>query len=218
MTTPTQPITIDDVRGVIGDQNPNETNALAVRKLLGDRGSNSTIQKYLKILREEYRSAQAVTDSVGLVPAMPQEFDAIWRIAYTAASNTCLQRLEMLSQERDAATSRLEVAENDLVVANVSCDEKDAQLSAAQVSIADLTASREEILVNARSELEVSKQQYENHLEAIANELNAVSHSLELEMRDRATERLSLEGVIDRQLQQLVELRSVIDRLRPVEA
>ena len=47
-TTPTGPITIDDVRQALADfrLNPSSTNAGAIRKIIG-RGSYATVQKHL---------------------------------------------------------------------------------------------------------------------------------------------------------------------------
>ena len=57
MTEITQPqgqgnVTIDDVRAALAGTDPNQTNAGAIRAILG-RGSNKTIQTHLEKIRAE---------------------------------------------------------------------------------------------------------------------------------------------------------------------
>ena len=70
----TGPVTFDDVRQALGDQDPAGTNAGALRKLLG-RGSLSTIQKHLDALRAQ--AVQPAVEAPGKVPDAPQDLIVI---------------------------------------------------------------------------------------------------------------------------------------------
>ena len=72
----TGPVTFDDVRAALGDQDPTGTNAGAVRRIIG-RGSLSTIQKHLDTLRAQ--AVQPAAEAPGKVPDAPQDLiQGVW--------------------------------------------------------------------------------------------------------------------------------------------
>ena len=100
-------VTLEDVRGAIGDTDPNEIGAGKVRQLIG-RGSLETIQKHLGTLRDELIAAAT---PVTTIPALPAEVQAavqaMWASACTSAQLQSLRRTETLTAERDAALLRV---------------------------------------------------------------------------------------------------------------
>lgn len=107
-------ISLVDVRAVLTDANPNETNASKVRALIG-RGSHGTIQKHLMTLRAEAAAAAAPPVAVDHAPTLPAEAaQAIWLAAWTAAQVQTLRRTETLASERDVALLKLETMSQDV--------------------------------------------------------------------------------------------------------
>lgn len=127
-------ITLDDVRAIIGEKDPNQTNASKVRALLGDRGSFETIQKHLGTLRQERAAALNPPIEAGAVPALPMEVaNQMWLAAWTAAHVANLTRSEKLAAERDAALMKLEAQAQDLEGLVTTVDDLTSQVDQAAV-------------------------------------------------------------------------------------
>ena len=84
MTTEnTGPVTFEDVRDALGEVDPAQTNAGALRRTLG-RGSLSTIQKHLDTLRTQ--AVQPAVEAPGKVPDAPQDLiQVVWAQAWATA-------------------------------------------------------------------------------------------------------------------------------------
>jgi len=102
-------IQLDDVKAALGDTDPRHTNAAAIRRTIG-RGSLSTIQKYLEVLRDMREAGELGLDGVlregnyedVIAPAAPEGImRGIWESAYMAAIATVQDRL-IRAQERAA--------------------------------------------------------------------------------------------------------------------
>jgi chromosome segregation ATPase len=97
-------VTLDEVRQAIGDTDPHNTNAAAIRRVLG-RGSLSTIQRHLDALRQEHRAAIEASegDTAALeAPEAPREImRGLWGAAYGLALSSVQSKL-IAAQERVA--------------------------------------------------------------------------------------------------------------------
>lgn len=140
-------VTIDDVRTVVADMDPNLTNASKVRALLGGRGSFETIQKHLNTLRQELATAAAPPVAADAVPALPADAaQAMWVAAWTAAQVQTMRRTEALAAERDAARLKLEALSQDVAGLIATVDEQATQLEqAAADRAADEAAHLDEL-------------------------------------------------------------------------
>ena len=147
MTTDTQTpagrVTLDEVRRVLADAgiNPGQTNAGRVRVLLGNRGSQETIQKALIALRREQEQEQQQADLADLsdsAPPVPADLDlagmlgAIWQSAHGKAQAQMLRRIERTGGERDRAVAARATAEADLESSSRDIDESRAAAAEAQ--------------------------------------------------------------------------------------
>lgn len=125
-------VTLDEVRTLLGDTDPNTVSSTGMRKLLGDRGSFGTIDKFLNVLRAELAAASAPPVAATDVPAMPTEVaNQMWIAAWTAAQVQTMARSEKLAAERDAALLKLETMGHDVAGLVATVDEQSAQLEQA---------------------------------------------------------------------------------------
>jgi hypothetical protein len=221
------PVTLDEVRAAIEGINPNATNASAVRKALG-RGSNDTIQRHLMTLRNELIAQNAVPADASDVPAMPTDaMQVVWSSAYTTAAAKLATRLAILSTERDNALERLSSAEQDIVALIADSDSANEAIAKLQSSIEELKTqgtkafeeaaetaaaaakAAEETLKASHAETQTAR---EETASAVARGVE-IQHALDLEKRDRETEKTVLNGTIDRLTNQLAELKSLLAQL-----
>ena len=140
-------VTLDEVRRVLADAgiNPGQTNAGRVRVLLGNRGSQETIQKALIALRREQEQEQQQADLADLsdsapAPPVPAELTgmltgmlaAAWQSAHGITQAQMLRRIERTGGERDRAVAARATAEADLESSSRDIDESRAAAAAAQ--------------------------------------------------------------------------------------
>ena len=202
-TTPiTRGITIDDVRTAIQGIDPNSTNAYKVRGLLGNRGSNETIQRHLDTIRAELAaSLMPVADLV--VPAAPKDAaEAIWHMAYIEACKPVLARTERLAAERDAALLRVNTLESE-ATAHI-------EAHALTQELLETSQLKEQAAVDSleREVAEVMKL-----MEQQVGDLSAASHAL----RDAAAERDALVSRAQSDMQRVTESHSQQRDLMRVE-
>jgi hypothetical protein len=170
--TPTGPITLADVRQALGDTNPSNTNAGALRAILG-RGSYATIQKHLDAIRAE--RSPVVPVAPGAAPTAPADaVAAIWGAAWSQAQALTLGRLEAVTEQRDQLGGTVAQLGQDLASALASVDAGEA---------AAATASAEQVaaLAEAQAEAKAATEQAEAMKQA-------------LEAAKTALDRLKVEG------------------------
>lgn len=161
-------VTIEEVRSLLGDTDPNEVSSPKLRELLGKRGSFETLGKILKTLRAERALALNPPIESGAIPAMPIEAaTAIWSAAWTAAQVSTLTRMEKLAAERDAALVKLEAQSMDIEGLVIAVDEQTGQLdqTAAEAAMAAEVHQAEIDAMNAVHQADIDK------LEAVQKEL-----------------------------------------------
>lgn len=210
-------VTIDDVRAVIGEGDPNQTNASKVRTLLG-RGSFETIQKHLSTLRLELAAALVPTVSADQVPPVPTDAAAsMWAAAYTAAQVLTLARSEKLAAERDAAVLQMEVMTVDLAGLVSAVDEQAAQLDRAAVTVAQVQAAHlsdvdqaKAGLLAAADELAAAKAAAEASEAVLRAQIVDLGHKVQVVEKDAANAALTLQVTIDRLTDQVGELKSLL--------
>lgn len=195
------PVTLDDVRATLGDTDPRTTNAGALRSKLG-KGSVSTIQKHLDKLRADLMPAATPGSPTPAAPA--EALGAIWSAAWSAAQAQTLGRLNIVSQERDAAREHITLLVGDLeAVANQLDQTTEAQAQSAQRT-AELTAQAERCgadLTAARVEIE--------------RLITASEHAAQLALRDGELKDKAHQQDREYLLNQIAELKSALHRTPP---
>ena len=212
--TQTGPITLSDVRAALADTDPNQTNAGALRKILG-RGSFATVQKHLDAIRAE--RTPALPAAPGAIPPAPADaIAAIWSAAWAQAQVATLERMERLSAERDAALAQVAAQAQDVAGLAAEIDAQDAAaqeladtqalaLAAAQAVALDATAraaAADKELAGARAEIE--------RITAAAAQAAALAE------RESQIERQTLQAALERQIEKYTELKSVVDHFKPM--
>jgi hypothetical protein len=137
----TGPVTIDDVAEAIGDADPRQTNAAAVRRTLG-RGSLSTIQRHLEVLRRERSAEAGIADRDDIeAPEAPKPvMRGLWEAAYGLALATVQDRL-IRAQSRIADLESIEQGQrSEIETLAALVDQVEAERNTA---IADAKAARE---------------------------------------------------------------------------
>ena len=206
----TGPITLADVRAALADTDPGTTNAGALRQIIG-RGSFATVQKHLDAIRAE--RAPVAPSAPGAIPPAPADaVAAIWGAAWAQAQAVTLSRLERLSAERDAAQALAAAQAQDVagLAAEIDAMTAAAQeqgaaqaqaLETAQATTAEAAALAQD-LASARAEIE--------RITAAAAQAQALAQ------REAQIERQTLQAALERQIDKYTELKSVVDRLRPL--
>jgi Plasmid replication region DNA-binding N-term len=213
----TSQITFEDVRDVVGELDPNLTNAAKIRTALG-RGSFATIQKHLATLRESLRLAEMPVD-VSSVPAPPLDLvNVLWASAFNAAQNVFLLKHEKVLSQRDHLAASLEVM-------NADFNALASRLDSIQLELIDAFQVRDSAvatLINVQTDLNDLQARYVQ-LEDLSNvgasqAALAASNELQLLQRDRIIERQALQATVDALTGQVGELKSLLSiqsRSRP---
>ena len=160
------PVTLEDVRAALGDEDPRQTNAAVIRQRLG-RGSFGTIQRHLVRLREEVSGGNkpgAVTPQASL--PMPDDvlsgFRAAWSAAVIFAERHFSQRLAQVEGERDAIAADLATARADLEAATAAIEAAEEERQRAEEARAEAEEARkraEEARAAAEAAAETARQQ-----------------------------------------------------------
>jgi chromosome segregation ATPase len=149
-------VTLEDVRAAVGDTDPHNTNAGAVRRVIG-RGSLSTIQKHLDALRRERMAAVEASegDTAALeAPEAPREImRGLWGSAYGLALASVQSKL-IAAQERVAALEQIRQAQGQEIEAltelvdqaELARDQAASEAQAARQAQARAEAERDEAL------------------------------------------------------------------------
>ena len=214
-TTPTGPITIDDVRQALADfrLNPSSTNAGAIRKIIG-RGSYATVQKHLDTIRSELAPVAPVAP--GATPAAPADaVAAIWGAAWAQAQALTLGRLEAVTAERDALAALAKTQAADLAAL---ANEVDAGTSTLEAALTERQYLEDKLLVLIKSTGE-ALQGHKGEIARLTAELERVQTAAEaaaaLAERDGQIAAASMQAALDAQIQKYIDLKTVVDHLTP---
>lgn len=212
-------VTLEDVRQQLETLglDARKTNASVIQKALG-RGGMSTVQKHLDTIRAELDRPVVVAD--GEIPAGPKEaLDALWRAAWAAAQLHTSAALATALLERDQARSQLETARADLealdmelTTSQVLASSAAQQAQAAQAAQAGLQAA----LQAAQAQVEAQAQEAAQALAQAQAEAQAAMATVEaahaLEIAHFETRVATLQGQLDRMVEQLAEVKSLLPR------
>lgn len=204
-------ITIDEVRQALGDTDPHQTNSSKLRDVLG-RGSFATIQRHLETIRAERIKSQQPVDAPA-VPAMPDDFKALWTPVYTMAVATVRARLDAVVAERDSLAMAVATARADIAALEeiTESDERTAaEQAAARAADAEKIAAHDAELVAAAAAAEKAAAAHQSALDGLAKQVTDTEHKLEIEKRDHALSKAALQTTIDRLTDQVGELKSML--------
>jgi DNA anti-recombination protein RmuC len=229
MTTETQTttaaagnITVEDVRAALNGLDPNATNASALRRALG-RGSQTTIQKHLDVLRLELVAEPL--DALGAAPDAPKELmQSIWAAAWTAAQARTAGALATAQQHAAQLVAALATAQADTAAAQAEADNA-AQLLAAQQAESIQQSDQH---IDALDAMQREVQDYVERVEALRQEMaaQAQQHAQEAaqahQVQQLATVQAqaveaTLRGELDRQISQLADLRAALGNSSSVD-
>lgn len=209
------PVTLEDVRGALGETDPSTTNASKLRAVLG-RGSFATIQKHLDFIRAEL--AAPALEAAGKAPDVPKDvLQALWSVAWTAASAAASGALAAAQQHAQVLAAALAVAQSDAAAAQQSADDMTDALAVQQrvliaqsdESLSVLEAVRESgaqqqrVIDELRAELAQQVQQQEQQQQQ-QEQAQALATA-----RAQAVE-ATLRGELDRHVSQLADLRAAL--------
>lgn len=205
------PVNIDDVRAILGEQDPHSTNAGKIRAELG-RGSLSTIQKHLdtlriQLLREQEAPSQ---DALPLPPAPQDVLASLWSTAFEAARGRVAQHLASLSERFSAVQLTVSAQAQDKALLSSEIESLEAALKAASDSssatakaTSDMAAAAEQ----AASTLHEKIAFLEADCARLMTEKTSALHDAEIRMR-------TLQQVVDRAGERTAELRSELEHER----
>jgi len=224
------PVTLDDVRAALDNQDPRKTNAAVIRQRLG-RGSFRTIQKHLVTLRAELASSERQqqpdeTEQSSL--PIPEELTAALRTVWVTALALAQQQLAKRLLETEARTEALAVEVNtlraDLEAMQEALETAEDQRQHAEAEREGADKARriaEEARAEAeqeRAEAEQEKSKAQKMIEDIKEEAQAQieqlkkEHTAALALVEARAERdqAVLRTELDRLVQQIVDLKTVL--------
>lgn len=203
-------ITIDDVRTALGDTDPSNTNAGALRKLIG-RGSLSTIQRHLDALRAE--GVAHAFEVGGAAPDVPKDLiSALWTHAWSAAQARTAGALAAAQQQVQVLTQQLAVAHEDAGAAQAEADEAEQTLAAVQEQLKTSEEAHALELAAAHAHAAAQAVRQEQELEALRHQVQQHSAALALSDAQYKAAEAALRGEVDRLVSQLADLRVALGR------
>lgn len=215
-TTTTGPLMLDDVRAALGDTDPRTTNAGALRGRLG-RGSVSTIQKHLDKLRADLVIAPTTDNSTPAVPA--EAIAALWSAAWSAAQAQTLGRLNLVTQERDAARERVALLSADLDAATVELDKTADELAGAQAAAQSALQAEQAKAAEQQAAATATAERLAAELAAARVEIErvtaAAAHAAQLAQRDAELKDAAHARIVAHLTDQVAELKSALHRTPP---
>lgn len=215
----TGPVTFEEVQAAVeafGDI----PNAGKMRQLLGDRGSNTTIQKHLDAIRESRKPVPepAAPVAPGAPPA--EAVAALWAAATTAVTAHVYTRMESITAERDALKAQTQQLTQDLSAALEDSDTARAEADIARAEAAgagDIANAALEDYEALQAQLATAAAAATAAQEAAAAEIKRITEAAAaaatLAARDAALKTQEIQSALDRQIDKYVELKGLVDRL-----
>lgn len=209
----TGPVGFEDVRQALGDIDPAQTNAGALRRTLG-RGSLSTIQKHLDALRAQ--AVQPAVEAPGKVPDAPQDLiQGVWAQAWATAQALVQTALASAQAKAEGLAVALGIAQADAQAAQQEADQARDDLGAVvarlesldgqhKAAIDQIQAAHLEQVLALRAGISEARTQAEQ-----------AQHELAVAQARHAADLAVLRGELDRQVSQLADLRAALQRPLP---
>jgi hypothetical protein len=211
----TGPVGFEDVRAALGDQDPASTNAGALRKVLG-RGSLSTIQKHLDSLRAQ--AAQPAAPEAGEVPKPPQDLiQGVWAHAWAAAQALVQTALASAQARAEGLAVALGMAQQDAVAAQAEADQARDELGAVVARLEGLDGQHKAAIDQIQAAHQEQVLALRAGLSDARHDAEQARNELAVAQARHAADLAVLRGELDRQVSQLADLRSALQRPLPVE-
>lgn len=209
----TGPVSFEDVRQALGDQDPAQTNAGALRRTLG-RGSLSTIQKHLDTLRAQ--AVQPAAEVDGEAPKAPAELvQSLWAQAWAQAQALVQTALASALAKCEALAVALGMAQQDAASAQAEADQARDDLMAV-ASRLDGVEGQHKAAIDALQHTHDEKLAWVNDdLNAALARADKAEKALELATAQHERDLALLRGELDRQVSQLADLRAALQRPAP---
>ena len=210
----TGPVTFDDVRQALGDQDPAGTNAGALRRVIG-RGSLSTIQKHLDALRAQ-AGQPAAPEAGELVPKPPQELvNGLWASAWAQAQAMVQTVLAAALTKAEALQQALGLAQQDAAAAMAEADQARDDLGTVVARMEGLEGQHKAALEAVQQAHQEQSQALQKSVSEAQQEAVQARQTLEVAKARHEADLALLRGELDRQVSQLADLRAA---LRPAPA
>lgn len=211
----TGPVTFDDVRQALGDQDPASTNAGALRKLLG-RGSLSTIQKHLDTLRTQ--AVQPAVEVDGEAPKAPAELvQSLWAQAWSQAQALVQTALASALAKSEALATALGIAQQDAQAAQAEADQARDELGVVVARLDGLEGQHADAVNRMQDAHQEQVLALRSGISEARQEAEQARHALAVAQARHAADLAVLRGELDRQVSQLADLRAALQRPLPVE-
>ena len=214
MTTEnTGPVTFEDVRDALGEVDPAQTNAGALRRTLG-RGSLSTIQKHLDALRAQ--AVQPAAPEAGEVPTPPSDLlQGLWAMAWGHAQAMVQTALAAALAKAEALGQALGIAQADAVAAQAEADQARDDMVAVVARLESLDAENQRVIDRVQAAHEEQVLALRAGLSDARNDAEQARHALDVATARHAADLAVLRGELDRQVSQLADLRAALQRPAP---
>ena len=214
MTTEnTGPVTFEDVRDALGEVDPAQTNAGALRRTLG-RGSLSTIQKHLDALRAQ--AVQPAAPEAGEVPKPPSDLlQGLWAMAWGHAQAMVQTALAAALAKAEALGQALGIAQADAVAAQAEADQARDDMVAVVARLESLDAENQRVIDRVQAAHEEQVLALRAGLSDARNDAEQARHALDVATARHAADLAVLRGELDRQVSQLADLRAALQRPAP---
>jgi len=203
-------VTKDEVAAVVRDNELDiqDVSSNAVRKLLGNRGSYSTIQKFIDVLRTEARAA-AAPQLEAAAPAAPADVIAgLWSAAWTAAQGMTLSHVVELTADRDALKQTAAAQAADLGELNDELDTLQADRERDGQNIAELEKTLQGVEATAQAAIDTKTDEVIAARAELERVTAVAAQAAAIAERDMTIKEQSLQSTIDSLTTQVGELKA----------
>lgn len=207
----TERVNFEAVRDAVGDQDPHSTNASKIRNQLG-RGSQSTIQNHLDVLRANWlKRHQAVSQEGMPIPPAPTEMlQGLWAAAFDAARARVMEQLAALSERAAAAQVTLTAQAEDKLTLGAEIERLETELEQAHVEAGDITRGAAAKV----AEMEVVVTTLREQIVTLEAERTQRDAEHRVALNETQLEIKTLQGVVDRSGERAGELRAELEHER----
>ncbi len=211
----TGPVSFEDVRQALGDQDPAQTNAGALRRTLG-RGSLSTIQKHLDTLRAQ--AVQPAAEVDGEAPKAPAELvQSLWAQAWAQAQALVQTALASALAKCEALAVALGMAQQDAASAQAEADQARDDLGAVVARLDALEGQHADVVNRMQEAHQEQVLALQAGLSEAREQAEQARHALDVAKARHEADLALLRGELDRQVSQLADLRAALQQ-RPAVA
>lgn len=209
----TGPVSFEDVRQALGEVDPAQTNAGALRRTLG-RGSLSTIQKHLDALRAQ--AVQPAAPEAGDVPKPPADLlQGLWAHAWAAAQAMVQAALAAALAKCEALAQALGLAQADAMAAQQEADQARDDLVAVAARLDGLEGQHKAAIDQIQAAHQEQVLALRAGLSEARNDAEQARHALDVAKARHEADLALLRGELDRQVSQLADLRAALQQ-RPL--